>query len=112
MALRESGPRDDTQASNELEQAVSNIWLEVLNLERLGVYENFFELGGTSLPALQIVARCEQAFDIELPLAGFFADPTVAGLAEMIETILIEQLEALSDEEAEQALQRLEKEDA
>ena len=111
-SLRKSSRTDDTEAGNELERAVSNIWMEVLGLDHLGVHENFFDIGGTSLPALQIVARCEQAFDIELPLARFFGEPTVAGLAETIEMVLIEQLEALSEEEAERALASLTTEEA
>ena len=111
MATRSASRLDDTAAENELEKAVSDIWIEVLGLDRLGIYENFFDIGGTSLPALQIVARCEQAFDIALPLTGFFGEPTVAGLARTIEGIIIEQLDALTDEEAEQALQSLESEE-
>ena len=112
LAARSTTRTDDTAAGNELEQSISNIWQEVLQLDRLGIYENFFDIGGTSLPALQIVARCEQAFDIKLPVAGFFSEPTVAGLAETIEGILIEQLEELTDAEAEQALRRLESEES
>ena len=112
LATRHASRSDDTAAGNELEQAVCNIWMDVLGVDRLGIYENFFDIGGTSLPALQIVARCEQAFDIELPLAGFFSEPTVAGLAGIIEGVLVEQLEALTDEEAEQALRSLESEEA
>ena len=111
-SLRTSSRTDDTEAGNEFERAVSSIWMEVLGIDDLGVHENFFDIGGTSLPALQIVARCEQAFDIELPLARFFGEPTVAGLAETIEFILVEQLEALSEEEAERALESLATEEA
>ena len=112
LATRSATRTDDTAAGNELEQSISNIWREVLQLDRLGIYENFFDIGGTSLPALQIVARCEQAFDIKLPVAGFFSEPTVAGLAQTIEGILVEQLDALTDEEAEQALRSLESEES
>jgi amino acid adenylation domain-containing protein len=111
LASRRVTRADDTAAGNELEQSISNIWQDVLQLDRLGIYENFFDIGGTSLPALQIVARCEQAFDIKLPVAGFFSEPTVAGLAETIEGILVEQLDVLTDEEAEQALRQLESEE-
>jgi acyl-CoA synthetase (AMP-forming)/AMP-acid ligase II/acyl carrier protein len=111
LATRSAARTDDTAAGNELEQSISNIWQDVLKLDRLGIYENFFYIGGTSLPALQIVARCEQAFDIELPLVGFFSEATVAGLAQTIEGILVEQLDVLTDEEAEQALRSLESEE-
>jgi acyl carrier protein len=110
LATRSAMRTDDTAAGNELEQSISNVWQEVLQLDRLGIYENFFDIGGTSLPALQIVARCEQAFDIKLPVAGFFSEPTVAGLAQTIEGILLEQLDELTDEEAELALRGLESE--
>ncbi len=102
---------DNTAARNDLEMVLSDIWTDVLGLESLGVHENFFDIGGTSLPALQIVARCEQAFEIKLPLAEFFTRPTIAGLGETIEDILVSQLEALSDEDAEEAFALLGKED-
>ena len=69
-------PREDTLAG---------YFREALGLERVGVFDNFLELGGDSLSAVEIFVKIEQAFKVELALATFFKAPTVAGLAEELE---------------------------
>ncbi|HVT16282.1 MAG TPA: amino acid adenylation domain-containing protein [Thermoanaerobaculia bacterium] len=70
----------------EVEQAVAELWQEMMGIERVGAHDNFFQLGGHSLLATQIVSRLRDAFAVELPIAGFFAAPTVAGLAAAVES--------------------------
>ncbi len=82
------------------EEMVSSIWSDVLAIEQIGVYDNFFQLGGHSLLATQVVYRINEAFQIDLPLRRIFEEPTIAGLSQLIEEILIAEIEALSDEEA------------
>lgn len=72
-------PRTSTEVK------LSEIWREVLGVERVGVHDNFFELGGHSLTATQVVSRAHGAFQIELLLPDLFDAPTVAELAEKIE---------------------------
>jgi amino acid adenylation domain-containing protein len=62
------------------EQKVSDAWEAVLGV-RPGAHDNFFDLGGHSLRATQVVARIRRAFGIDLPLRALFEAPTVAGLA-------------------------------
>jgi amino acid adenylation domain-containing protein len=68
----------------EAEEALVEIWQEVLGLEQVGVEDNFFDLGGHSLLATQVISRVREAFRTELPLRIFFETPTVASLAETI----------------------------
>ena len=73
---------------NETERSLSAIWQELLNLKQVGAEDNFFELGGHSLLATQLMSRLDESFHINLPLRTIFETPTLAGLAERIETIL------------------------
>jgi natural product biosynthesis luciferase-like monooxygenase protein len=74
-------PRDET------EKALAQIWAEVLRLERVGIENKFFDLGGHSLVALQIIARVRNAFQVELTMRHIFEAPTVAQLAATITNI-------------------------
>jgi amino acid adenylation domain-containing protein len=71
-----------------VEEALVDIWQHVMGRVQIGIHANFFEMGGHSLMATQIVSRVRQVFKIELPLRSLFETPTVAGLAEQIETAL------------------------
>lgn len=72
---------------SSVEQHIAEIWQQVLEVQRVGIYDNFFEIGGYSLLATQAIARMRQSLTVEVPLRTFFETPTVAGLAEQIETI-------------------------
>jgi phthiocerol/phenolphthiocerol synthesis type-I polyketide synthase E len=84
----------------EIEQSIAAIWQEVLGVAPIGVHDQFFELGGHSLMATQLIARLREAFPVELPLSRLFEAPTIAGLAEIIEELLLAAIEALPEEEA------------
>ncbi|CCI20939.1 hypothetical protein MICAH_10002 [Microcystis aeruginosa PCC 9809] len=71
-----------------LEQQLADIWMTLLKLEQVGVHDNFFELGGHSLLATQVASRLRQTFQVEIPLKELFELPTIAQLAQRIETIL------------------------
>ncbi len=89
-------PRDAT------EELIAEAWGEVLGLKRIGIHDNFFEVGGHSLNAMQVISRLNGIFKIELPLAELFTNATVEGLAAVIEDHLVEQLESMSEDEAQQ----------
>jgi amino acid adenylation domain-containing protein len=70
-----------------IEQQIADFWAQVLNLPQVGIYENFFELGGYSLLGIQVVSRLRQTFQVEILMSNLFQLPTVAALAERIETL-------------------------
>ncbi|HTG34131.1 MAG TPA: amino acid adenylation domain-containing protein, partial [Thermoanaerobaculia bacterium] len=70
-----------------VEQVLAGIWEEVLELQRVGVEDDFFALGGHSLVAAQVTSRVLQAFSVELPLRLLFEHPTVAALAAEVERL-------------------------
>ncbi|HEY0512517.1 MAG TPA: amino acid adenylation domain-containing protein [Thermoanaerobaculia bacterium] len=70
-----------------VEQVLAGIWEEVLELQRVGVEDDFFALGGHSLVAAQVTSRVLTAFSVELPLRLLFERPTVAALAAEVERL-------------------------
>ena len=68
-----------------LEVQLTEIWAEVLGLERVGIHDNFFfDLGGHSLLAMRVTARASMLLDVELPAGKLFEAPTIAALADEI----------------------------
>jgi amino acid adenylation domain-containing protein len=73
--------------STPVEQVVADLVAQMLGLPRVGIRDNFFALGVHSLLATRLVVRLCDIFAIKLPLRSLFEAPTVAGLAERIETL-------------------------
>jgi len=68
-------------AQSELEKSLARIWEQVLQLERVGLDDNFFDLGGHSLLAAQVQARIGDTLKTELPIIKLFQFPTISALA-------------------------------
>lgn len=89
---------------NEIEEKLLRIWQQVLLLTEIGTEQNFFDLGGHSLNAMQIVSRLKQEFNLDMPMRTIFENPSIKQQAEWI---LITQFNTLDDEEQEQFLNEL-----
>ena len=70
--------------TRSVRDAVAQVWAEVLGRENVGPNDNFFDLGGDSLKALEVISRLHALIGIELPLIAFFEDPTIAHLAHVL----------------------------
>ncbi len=75
------------------EEGVAAIWCEVLGVERVGVFDDFFALGGHSLLLPQVMSRLQRDFGVEVPLLDLIEHTTVADLALTVEELLLEQIE-------------------
>lgn len=95
------------------EETVAAIWAEILGVDRVGIHDNFLDLGGDSLVAAQIISRAFNTFRLEVPLPLFFGAPTVAEMATLIAQHtgknlterelegILDELESLTDKEAQ-----------
>ncbi|HEU4560571.1 MAG TPA: amino acid adenylation domain-containing protein, partial [Longimicrobium sp.] len=91
------------------EWTLARIFAQVLGTEQMGVHDHFFERGGSSLGAVQVVARVHEEFGVSLPLHALFQAPTIEALSLHIARV---QLEARPDDEVLRLLAELEAEAA
>jgi acyl transferase domain-containing protein len=70
-----------------VEKLLVGIWEEVLGARRIGVHDDFFELGGNSILVGQTISRLNRALNVDLPLLSLLESPTVAGLAQCVEVL-------------------------
>jgi acyl carrier protein len=103
----------------ETERKLAEMWGEVLGLDRVGVQDDFFRLGGHSIMVMHVLSRVRDIFGIELPLSGVFTYAfTIEELAKQIElaeiagasgddvTAVLDRIGQLSDEEVDALLAR------
>ncbi|HVR07717.1 MAG TPA: amino acid adenylation domain-containing protein [Thermoanaerobaculia bacterium] len=85
-----SQARHETYAAprTAFEEGLAQIWADLLGVDRIGTGDDFFDLGGNSLLATQVVSRLRQRFGVEMPVRALFEEPTVAGLAGQVEAAL------------------------
>ena len=79
---------DYVSPNSEVEKSIADIWQELLGIEKVGVQDDYFELGGDSLRAIQVIARMSETFNIEIQLQMLSDNPTIKRMAEKIETLL------------------------
>jgi amino acid adenylation domain-containing protein len=80
-----SGPDEAVPARRFTEKVLSDIWIDLLKVESLGVTDNFFDLGGHSLLAGQAMARVARALGVSLPIKTVFEAPTIEELARRVD---------------------------
>ena len=94
----------------QVEKRLSEIWSQVLEVEPVGIHDDFFCLGGNSLQAIQLIFKVRETFRAELPIVSLFDAPTVAKFAELISASICSSPTVTSDDttiselEAEAAL--------
>jgi thioesterase domain-containing protein/acyl carrier protein len=71
---------------SETEKQLAEIWKDILRLPEIGLDDNFFDIGGTSLHGLRLFTRIRQEFRVALPLGTLFRAPTLQNLAALIES--------------------------
>ena len=101
---------------NPVEANLMAIWGDILNIEQIGVTDNFFDLGGHSLAASQVICRVIEAFQLELPVKALFDAPTIVEMAAIVTQYhakrasdvelaqMLSEVEAMTEEEAQKLL--------
>jgi amino acid adenylation domain-containing protein len=87
-----------------IEERLSGILSKLMGLDKLGLEDNFFTLGGHSLLGTQLIGRIRDAFGVEISLRSVFDAPTISELSAQIEQLLLARLESMSEEEANRLL--------
>ena len=90
---------DGAPAETESQERVLGVWRELPGLERAGVDDDFFELGGDEELAARLAARLKEAFGVEIPPEAVFQAPTVRELTELTEALLVLEMRGLSPED-------------
>ncbi|HEY6931525.1 MAG TPA: amino acid adenylation domain-containing protein, partial [Thermoanaerobaculia bacterium] len=67
-----------------VEEILAGIWSQVLKIDRIGIHDNFFALGGHSVLGTQVLSRVREHFQVDLPLRALFERPTTESLAKLI----------------------------
>ncbi|HEX6861716.1 MAG TPA: FkbM family methyltransferase, partial [Thermoanaerobaculia bacterium] len=83
-SLRPDERAEPVPPRNEVEATIASIWQQVLQRDRVGVHDNFFDLGGQSLLLLQVHTRVREAFASDVSVLDLFQHPTVSALAELL----------------------------
>jgi amino acid adenylation domain-containing protein len=79
-----SAAREYVAPRTETEKALADIWAKLLKVERIGIHDDFFDLGGHSLMAMRAVSQIGEMYEVNLPLAVLLEAPTIAELAKKL----------------------------
>ncbi len=93
-----------TTPDSAAEQLIAGVWEQILGISPVGSHDNFFDLGGNSLLATQMIYQLQNIFQVKIPLDHFFRAATVSQSATLIEELLIEEIEKLDEEQTKALL--------
>ena len=85
------------------EQAIADMLQRLIGIKAVGIHDSFFEMGGDSLLGVKLIGLIKQTFQVNITLRHLWEAPTVAGLALLVEELIIEDLLAGAAEEATQS---------
>ena len=117
LAVRPELPYAYVAPQTVLQEVLLSVWTGILGIDKIGIEDDFFELGGDSVLATQIISRLRDMFRIDLPLIVLFDAPTIEKLAQfMIENetrpglvektaVLLKRIEGMTEEEVTRTLQ-------
>ncbi len=88
------------EPESDVQRVLTAMWADTLGLDKVGIDDDFFDLNGNSLIAVQLVARIREQFQVDLTVAGLFEARTSRALAGTIEELIVQMLAELSDDEA------------
>jgi acyl transferase domain-containing protein/acyl carrier protein/3-hydroxymyristoyl/3-hydroxydecanoyl-(acyl carrier protein) dehydratase len=88
------------EPDNDVQRVLAGMWADTLAVDLVGIDDDFFDLNGNSLIAVQLVARLREQFQVDLAVATLFEARNVRALATAIEQLLVAMLEQLDDEDA------------
>ena len=89
---------------NEVEERLVEIWKELLKVEKIGVSDNFFDLGGHSLKAIRVLSRIQETFGVKIVLESVYEHPTIERIGEIISTMDLVEDERQSGSESDETL--------
>lgn len=95
-----------TPLDGEFEPVLASVWQEVLQTGAVWADSNFFDIGGQSLSAAQVVGKIRQRFAIELPLRELFTTPVLRGFSAVVERRVLDRVSSMSEEELLRLLQQ------
>jgi len=72
---------------NDIDEKIVTIWKEILDIDEIGIKDNFFDLGGHSLKATRVISKIQEEFGVKIDLKNLFIDPTIEHLSGFVETL-------------------------
>ena len=82
-----AGDNEFIAPSDDIELKLAEIWKEILKVKKVGVTDNFFEIGGHSILAINLLEKISKDFEIEIPMVKFFMNPTIRNIANQIRIV-------------------------